>query len=38
MNIFANVLSGIADLFANVPTVACAFLFFDEPVAPEEIL
>ena len=34
----ANLLSGIASIFANSVSTACYWAFFDEPQADEEML
>ena len=35
---FANLLAGIANLFANSVSSACFWFMFDEPEAEEELL
>ena len=34
----ANILSGIAGLFANSISSACIFFFFDEPTVDKDLL
>lgn len=34
----ANILAGIANLFANSVSSACMFLFFDEPEVDKDLL
>jgi len=38
VNIFANLLSGVASFLANTGSSACFGFIFEEPSCPEEIL
>ncbi len=38
MSIIASLLSSIGGLFANVSSVACGFVWFDEPECPKSLI